>query len=252
MKEPYMFEGLSTWSSFITGKSDYDRIEKLKNKDFRINLEKEILDKRIPSLFNGDWSKIKLIKSKSQLTSTCEGRSVFDIAKESGKKEIDWMLDNAINGGMDDLFIAVLLNSNVKNVGKLLNHPNSLISLSDAGAHLSFFCDAGFGLHLLGFWVRERKIMSLEEAIHKLTGKQADICRISKRGRLVPGYYADMILFDPEKVNVSKSFRTYDLPGDAERLIAESVGLHGVWVNGKNTKTEQAINAVKLIREYYS
>ena len=94
--------------------------------------------------------------------------------------------------------------------------------------------------------------MALEEAIHKLTGKQADICRISKRGRLVPGYYADMILFDPEKVNVSKSFRTYDLPGDAERLIAESVGLHGVWVNGKNTKTEQAINAGKLIREYYS
>ena len=156
------------------------------------------------------------------------------IAIKYNKKPLDWLLDNAISGGIEDLFSAELLNADKNEVKKLLTHQSSTIALSDAGAHLSLLCDAGYGLELLGKWTRDLKVFSLEEAVNKLTAKQADICRIPKRGRLVPGHYADMILFDPKLIGSSKTYRTNDLPDGSERLLVDPIGLKEVWVNGKN------------------
>ena len=153
---------------------------------------------------------------------------------------MDWLLDNTISGGIDDLFSAELLNSDNNEVKKLLTHNNSTIALSDAGAHLSLLCDAGYALELLGKWTRDLKIFSLEEAVNKLTAKQADICRIPKRGRLVPGHFADMILFDPNIVGTSKTYRVNDLPASSERLTVDAIGLKEVWVNGKNKNSHKA------------
>ena len=125
----------------------------------------------------------------------------------------------------------------------------STVSLSDAGAHLSLLCDAGYGLDLLGKWCRDLKILTLEEAVHKLTGKQADICRIPKRGKLLPGYYADMLLFDPDKIGTSKSFRRSDLPAGSSRLKVKPIGFKGIWVNGTNYLQEKNPNG-RLIRSY--
>ena len=137
--------------------------------------------------------------------------NINDISIKEKKDPFDWLIDNALTKyGKDDLFIAELLNSDNNEVKKLLLHNKSTVSLSDAGAHLSLLCDAGFGLDLLGKWSRDLNIMSLEQAIYKLTGKQADICRIPKRGKLLPGYYADMLLFDANEVGTSKSLQRED------------------------------------------
>jgi N-acyl-D-aspartate/D-glutamate deacylase len=87
----------------------------------------------------------------------------------------DAMLDLALDEDLATIFTAQLLNSDEAAVGRLLNHPHSLISLSDAGAHLTFFNDAGFGLHLLGHWVRERGAMRLQDAVRRLTHQSAEI-----------------------------------------------------------------------------
>jgi N-acyl-D-aspartate/D-glutamate deacylase len=115
----------------------------------------------------------------------------------------------------------------------LLNHPHSLVSLSDAGAHLTFFNDAGFGLHLMGHWVRERGVMSLPEAVRRLTNQSAGIFGLSGRGLLREGYAADLLLFDPATVGRGASRRVFDLPGGAPRLHTDGLGVHGVWVNGE-------------------
>ena len=91
--------------------------------------------------------------------------------------------------------------------------------------------------------------MSLEQAIYKLSGKQADICRIPKRGKLLPGYYADMLLFDPDKIGTSKSFRSNDLPAGSSRLKVKPMGIKGIWVNGTNYLQEKNPNG-RLIRSY--
>jgi N-acyl-D-aspartate/D-glutamate deacylase len=87
-------------------------------------------------------------------------------------------------------------------------------------------------LRLLGYWVRERGAMSLEQAVWRLSGQPATIFRIPERGRLAPGYHADLLLFDPATVGRTPNRRVFDLPAGAPRLINDAVGVHGVWVNG--------------------
>ena len=248
MESPYLFEGIHSWRPAMECSSLelYEKV--LADNNFRGNLVNEIEDNAQVRLFNGDWDKIIVREVYNQKYQNLEGRSIKDIALDSNVQPLDWLLDHALSdNGMDTLFIAMLLNSDEKAVGKLLKHPRSNITLSDAGAHLTFFNDAGYGLYMLQKWVRENKIMSIEEAIYNLTGKQADIYRIDQRGRLVPGQYADMILFDPDTVGVSQSYRVSDLPGGGNRLNIDGHGIKGVWINGERVlKDMNLVNNSKL------
>ena len=93
----------------------------------------------------------------------------------TGRDPLDTMLDIALADDLKTVFTAQLLNSDEDAVGRMLNHPHSIVSLSDAGAHLTFFNDAGFGLHLLGHWSRDRGAMSLAEAVRRLTSHPASV-----------------------------------------------------------------------------
>lgn len=250
MNEPYMLEGLSSWKEYMTERDKDKKNNILKDIGFRHRVKEEIYDTTKNKLFVGDWEKIKLLKAINKNNIKFEGMNVNDISIKEKKDPFDWLIDNALTKyGKDDLFIAELLNSDNNEVKKLLLHNKSTVSLSDAGAHLSLLCDAGFGLDLLGKWSRDLNIMSLEQAIYKLTGKQADICRIPKRGKLLPGYYADMLLFDANEVGTSKSFRKNDLPAGSARLKVEPLGIYGIWVNGSNYLQEKSPNG-SLIRSY--
>jgi N-acyl-D-aspartate/D-glutamate deacylase len=107
-----------------------------------------------------------------------------------------------------------------------------VVALSDAGAHLIYFCDAGFGLHFLQHWVRETKTFTLAEGVRKLTSDPARKYRIPGRGEIKVGAAADFLLFDPLTVGVSPLKKAKDLPGGGTRMLRDPVGVHGVWVNG--------------------
>jgi N-acyl-D-amino-acid deacylase len=107
------------------------------------------------------------------------------------------------------------------------------VSLSDAGAHLTFFNDAGFGLHLMGHWVRERGLMPLTEAVRRLSSQSAELFGFQNRGYVREGHKADLLLFDPQTVGRGPKKRVFDLPGGAARLTTDALGVHGVWVNGQ-------------------
>jgi len=161
-----------------------------------------------------------------------EQKSVAQLARAAGKDPFDFMLDLALEEDLDTVFNALLLNSDEAAVGRMLRDPCALVSLSDAGAHLTFFNDAGFGLHLLGHWVRERRLLSLEEAAWRLSGQPAHVFGIRGRGALKPGHAADLLLFDPARVGRGPRKRVFDLPAGQPRLTVEALGVHGVWVNG--------------------
>ena len=107
-----------------------------------------------------------------------------------------------------------------------------MIALSDAGAHLVYLCDAGFGLYFLGHWVRERGAFDLPEGVRRLTSHQAGLYGIPDRGRIAVGAYADLLLFDPATVGISPPRRVHDLPGGGTRTLRDPTGVHGVFVNG--------------------
>ena len=160
-----------------------------------------------------------------------EGATLAELAKKAGKEPLDFILDFALSENLDTSFVAQLLHNDEKAVGKILADPNTHISLSDAGAHLTF-CDAGFGLHLMGHWSRDLGVLDLPQAVHRLTGQPARLFGIRNRGLLREGYAADLMLFDPRTVARGAKRRAHDLPAGAARLTTSAVGLHGVWING--------------------
>ncbi len=181
-------------------------------------------------IFNGTWHLMEVTLSPTQ--SLLEGRTIEEIARERGIDPVDALLDIGLADDLQTTFIVRLLNVDEKRVGDLIADDGNLISLSDAGAHLTLFCDAGYAMHLLGRWVRELGRFSLSHAIRKLTSDPAQVYGILDRGRIEVGAWADLMLFDPKTIHVSKAQRVADLPAGASRLIRSAPGLHGVWVNG--------------------
>jgi N-acyl-D-aspartate/D-glutamate deacylase len=161
-----------------------------------------------------------------------EERSVADVARERGADAVDVALDLAIASNLDARFRAALVNFDESEVEELLRHPVTMLGLSDAGAHASQLCDACFSTHLLGHWVRERGSLELEQAVRMLTSRVAEMFGIHDRGRLAPGLAADVVVFDAATVGPTPLRRIRDLPGGADRLVADGLGIGAVVVNG--------------------
>jgi len=183
-------------------------------------------------IFAGDWRKIEVGQAATERGRALEGKTIDELARVAGIDPLDAFLDLAFAESLDTTFVGKFFNSDDDGVQPLLQHPAGVVALSDAGAHLKFLCDAGFGLHLLGHWVRERGAFTLKEGVRRLTSDPARKYRIPERGRIAPGGWADLLLFDPATVGISKLERVADLPGGGTRMIRRPRGVHGVWVNG--------------------
>jgi N-acyl-D-aspartate/D-glutamate deacylase len=161
-----------------------------------------------------------------------EGRNVAELAAERGVEPTELVLDLALQSGLQARFRVAALNYDEDEVELLLTDPHTIIGLSDAGAHASQLCDACFSTHLLSRWVRERKALSLEEAVRKLTSEPADVFGLSDRGLLAVGRPADVVVFDPDTVGATPLRRVADQPAGQERLVSDAVGIDAVIVNG--------------------
>jgi N-acyl-D-aspartate/D-glutamate deacylase len=185
-------------------------------------------------LFSGDWSQVT-VGLATPPNAALQDRPVATLAAEAGRDPIDWLLDLALSERLATRFGGRFFNHRDEGVAPLLRHRAGVITLSDAGAHLGYLCDAGFGLHLLGHWVRETGTFELPEAVRRLTSHPAQAFRIPGRGRIVRGGPADLLLFDPTRVGLQPLRAVHDLPGGGRRLVRDPIGVHGVWVNGTRT-----------------
>ena len=238
---PYPVEGLQSWREALPLKGEA-LIAKLGEASFRDAVRAEIARPATFRLFNGEWDKVQVIEVAQASHAWMEQRNLAELAAELGRDPLDVMLDLAIEEGLATVFSAVLLNSDETAVARMLQHPASLVSLSDAGAHLTFFNDAGFGLHLLGHWSRDLGVLALPEAIRRLTSASAAALGLHDRGRIAPGLPADLLLFDPARVGRGPKHRVHDLPGGGARLDTPGLGVHGVWVNGARVVGPQGID----------
>ena len=173
------------------------------------------------------------------------GRRVADIAHEAGSDPFDMLLELTLRE--DDLRLrvkALLANDDVDGITMLLNTDGCTLGLSDAGAHVGQLCDAVLPTDLLGVWVRERRALSLEAAVNKLTKVQADLFGFTDRGEVRVGAFADIVVFDPDTVAPGPVSRVRDFPADGERLTASNpVGVHHLFVNGVEvTRDGQLLN----------
>jgi N-acyl-D-amino-acid deacylase len=160
-------------------------------------------------------------------------RRVLDLAAEHRCTALDVILDISLEDDLKTRFWSVVANDDEEGIAWLLPRDNVLLGLADSGAHVSQLCDACFATDLLGNWVRDRSVMSLERAVHKLTAEPAAVYGFSDRGSIEVGKAADLCVFDPVTVSPGPLRRVYDFPADGERLTADApVGVVHVLVNG--------------------
>ena len=250
----YPVEGLINWKPALGLQHDALKVC-LASPEFRTKVKHELLQTASFRLFNNEWEKVHVVETFKPENQKYEQQSVASLALQKGVDPLDFALDLALDEDLRTVFTAMLLNSETEAVARLLNHPHSLVSLSDAGAHLTFFNDAGFGLHLLGYWSREMGAMSMSQAVHQLTAQPAEILGLKNRGLLRQGYAADLLLFDPQTVGRGPKKRVFDLPLGAPRLHTDALGVHGVWVNGQFTADQNGMRentplAGQLITEF--
>jgi N-acyl-D-amino-acid deacylase len=171
--------------------------------------------------------------SESDRFPELEGRRVDALARERGVSPLDVICEVALGDDLATRFRIYIANDEPGSVGELLTHERSALGLSDAGAHVGQLCDAPLATDLLGTWVRERGVMSIERAVRKLSGEPADMFGFVRRGYLREGNWADVCVFDPATVAPGPTRRVRDFPADGERLTAEEpTGVRHVLVNG--------------------
>jgi N-acyl-D-aspartate/D-glutamate deacylase len=256
MHSPYPVEGMVSWKQALGLKGEAFKA-KLGEKAFRDAIRAEIAAPTTFRLFNGEWDEVQVVEVADPKHAAYEQRSIAELAREAGRDPLDFMFDLALAEDLNTVFTATLLNSDEEAVGRMINDPHSLVSLSDAGAHLTFFNDAGFGLHLLGHWSRDLGKLAMQDAVRQLTSKPAELFGLKLRGRIKEGYAADLMLFDPATVGRGPKRRVFDLPGGAARLHTDATGVHGVWVNGVRVADAGGMRADAgrpgvLIREFAS
>jgi N-acyl-D-aspartate/D-glutamate deacylase len=164
-----------------------------------------------------------------------QGRRILEIAGERDADPFDVLLDLAVaEPTLKDIRVkAVVANDDEDGVTTLLQEDGCTLGLSDAGAHVSQLCDAPLATDLLGNWVRGKGVLSVEEAVHKLTQVQAELFGFAGRGVLKEGFAADVVVFDPDTVAPGPLRRVNDFPAGAERLTADQPeGMRHLLVNG--------------------
>ncbi len=216
LEEPYLLYSHDAFDRIKAARPE-ERSGIYKDPAFRSRFRENLKNPKQGILFYGDWSKVEK-----------ESTSIRELAQVAGKDPLDYFLDLPI----DQQLIGKLFQNNDAGVAPLLKHEQGVVALSDAGAHLIYFCDAGFGLHFLRHWVRETQTFTLAEGVRRLTSDPARKYRIPGRGEIKVGNAADFVLFDPESVGISGLKRQKDLPGGGARMLRDPVGVHGVWVNG--------------------
>jgi N-acyl-D-aspartate/D-glutamate deacylase len=199
---------------------------------FRARFRDDLRHPRPGTIFQGNWDRVTVAAPTTPAHARWANRTIGELARESGRDPLDLFLDLGLDENLDTGFVGRFMNAVDDGVEPLVKHRAGVIALSDAGAHLVYLCDAGFGLYLLGHWVRERGAFDLSEGVRRLTSHQAGLYGIPDRGRIAVGACADLLLFDPATVGVSPPRRVADLPGGGMRTLRDPIGVYGVFVNG--------------------
>ncbi len=236
LKTAQHFDAMATWKNVMLLPHDL-RTQAFRDPETRAKLHREAVETPMDTNRAGDFTRrwdlqfvFKPALAKNQhLTS----KSVAEIAREQNKDVLDAFLDLALEENLETEFERREVNSDQAAMTALLTSPYTVIGQSDGGAHVVFRTDYSYSTYLLSHWVREKEIMSLEDAIRKLTFVPASLFGFSDRGLVRPGLAADLMIFDPATISPLEPGEAHDLPGGAKRRKQLAQGIEWTVVNGQ-------------------
>ncbi len=232
-----LYAGVPSWHEFM-GLSREEKLAKLRDPELRARMRTAVEHpNRDPdtgsTLPPPHWDVTFVDEVSEPRHQRYLGRSIAELAAELGKPPADAMLDLALESSLEVKFRwqnrTPAWESSVR---ESLRHPSMLIGVSDGGAHLDRDDGAEWSSFFLRFWVLGRGAFSLEEGIRQLTQVPAALAGFAGHGTLLPGYAADLMLFDPETVGPDTKRLVHDLPGGEARFVARPKGFVATLVNG--------------------
>lgn len=236
MKNCQVFRGVPTWHPILLS-SDEAKIEAYRDPEVRRRLHAEVVEwqEELPDVnmarnwYDYMWVH-QVVHDKNK---ALQGMTIKQMAESQGKSIIDGFLDLVVEEELNTIFLHGELNVDFDACTQILNYPNSFVGLSDGGAHVQFHGGYGYSTRLLGYWVREKEIMPLENAVRKLTFDSASAFGIYDRGLLRPGMAADIAVFDRETVRPLPEEVVYDFPAGGWRMQELAEGIKSTIVNGE-------------------
>jgi len=230
------FDAMATWKNVMLLPHDL-RTQAFRDPETRAKLHREAVETPMDTNRAGDftrrWDLQFVFKPALAKNQHLTGKSVADIAREQNKDVLDAFLDLALEENLETEFERREVNSDQAAMTALLTSPYTVIGQSDGGAHVVFRTDYSYSTYLLSHWVREKEIMSLEDAIRKLTFVPASLFGFSDRGLVRPGMAADLMVFDPATISPLEPGEAHDLPGGAKRRKQLAKGIEWTVVNGQ-------------------
>ncbi|MFE8947471.1 amidohydrolase family protein [Streptomyces sp. NPDC007856] len=163
------------------------------------------------------------------------GRVVGDIAEERGQDPFACLVEICAGDELRTVLWPMPTDNDPASWAlraETWQHEDVLLGGSDAGAHLDRMCGAPYTTRFLGDCLRGRKLVGLEQAVKMLTDDPARLFGLRERGQVREGWHADLVLFDPERIDAGQARLVHDLPGDSPRLDSRAIGVRAVWVNG--------------------
>ena len=239
LREPFTFNMAPAFAALMA-EPDAVRKEKYADPEWRRHAQADLDNK---TFLRPNWDALEV--AESTVHPELIDRRVVEIAEERGVTALDVMLDTSLDENLETRFRSTLANNDPDAIAWLLQRDGVLLGLADSGAHVSQLCDACLPTDLLGNWVREREVISLERAVNKLTGEPAQVFGLDRpdggRGLLREGMAADITVFDPATVAPGPLRRVRDFPADGERLTADApTGMTHTLVNGVPIRVDGA------------
>jgi N-acyl-D-aspartate/D-glutamate deacylase len=233
MKNCQVFRSMPTWLPILQG-PDEQKLAAYRDTATRAKLRAEVDAPLTPdSTFSKRWDLMIVEETKLAKNRGLRGKHVAEIAQAQGKHPVDAFLDLALEENLETVFSLGEINMDTEAVAQILGSPYAVVGLSDGGAHVQFHSNVSNPTRLLGYWVREKKIMSLELAVRRLTFDSATAFGIYDRGLLQPGMAADLVVFDPDTVRPVAEDVVHDFPSDGWRMRELAEGIHYTVVNGE-------------------
>ncbi len=226
LKTSQFLDIMPTWRSWMARPVD-ERRQAMASEALRATLRGEM-----DPDFKTRLSRVKILRTGREENRALQGKTLAELATLRGTTHVlDAMFDLALEEDLDTTFLA---SSPIENeMGEIIRSPYTIVGQSDAGAHVQYISNFGVCTALLGQYVRERRLLSLEEAVWQLTFKVASIFGIRDRGLVWPGWKADLTLFDPDTVESCDVEEADDYPGGFTRVLQHARGMHYTIVNGE-------------------
>jgi N-acyl-D-amino-acid deacylase len=239
-----LFAGMPTWDK-VMALPYGERMQAFRDPAIRKSLSAEAVEGtvaqerpgtdrrgRARGFFNRRWDLVQVFMTQHPRNRGLEGKSVTQIAELQGKSVMDAFLDLSLDEELQTFFIGVDRNNDPAAQKQILGSPYTVIGTSDGGARPHSADRHEYSTHLLGHWVREQQVMTLEEAVHRLTGRTALMHDMHDRGIVAAGKVADLVIFDPDTIASKPREPVNDLPAGGVRVKRDAVGIDYVVVNG--------------------